>query len=412
MNTHYLPFKKYSVLLLLGLSFCGLSSQAQSTLALEQTFNNNINNGWVKVDRWFDNNTGINNDAFPPDGRGDQSGQRATFYGTSQPSSSKFLLYHASGWNSGNKPTPILLIHGANQDADLAWANPNEADDYGCGKQTCPTTGLMQSLSNDGYKVFALSMPHKNGDGFTWSNHIANAIEVIKQKTGTSKVDLVTWSKSAFNARMYISSLTQGWNPSYRSDVRKLVMLGAPNNGIDWSFRHGWNHTFSVFPQCGGTINGPTAHHKVYCYGVWQEESDWSYSSPYFPGSAQMLKGLEHLHPLPYAEQDWYTTYHGGLGYYTEGNGVTSYANDSLVDTLRATGTDSNVQVYNLCGNQANLSFIHNEHTGPSDGVVFTDSCIDNYGITNYSASSIINVNHLGLGWESAATSKIKAWIN
>lgn len=95
MNTHYLPFKKYSVLLLLGLSFCGLSSQAQSTLALEQTFNNNINNGWVKVDRWFDNNTGINNDAFPPDGRGDQSGQRATFYGTSQPSSSKFLLYHA-----------------------------------------------------------------------------------------------------------------------------------------------------------------------------------------------------------------------------------------------------------------------------------------------------------------------------
>ncbi|ALS99383.1 esterase/lipase family protein [Lacimicrobium alkaliphilum] len=383
-----------------------------SALTLESSFTSGVNNGWTLVERWKDTSGNLTAENYPGDGRGDQTGQRATFFGTSQPGSDKFLLYHAPGWNTNGKTTPVLLIHGANQDADIAWANPNDAGSYGCGKYSCPGTGLMQELVADDFKVFALSLAHKNGDGYFWSEQIANAINIIKNKTGASKVDLVTWSKSAFNARMYISSVAEAWGTSYQDDVRRLIMLGAPNNGIDWSFRHGWTHTFAVYPGCGGVINGPTAHDAILCYGIWQSGTQWSYASSYFPGSVQMLKRWDHVYGLPVAEQDWYTTYHGGWGYYTHGQGIDAFTPYSLVDTVRAAGTDPDVRVHNLCGSKADIALIHNEHTGPSDGVVFVNSCVDATGISNHGGSATISVNHLGLGWSSAATAQIKNWLN
>lgn len=130
-------------------------------LTQEATFTSGLANGWARVERWRDTSSGFTQEAFPPDGRGDQSGQRATFFASARPHSSRFLLYYAPGWNSGTRATPVLLVHGANQDADLAWANPNEAGAFGCGRSSCPSTGLMQNLSANGYKVFALGLPHK-----------------------------------------------------------------------------------------------------------------------------------------------------------------------------------------------------------------------------------------------------------
>ncbi|MCG7541189.1 lipase [Pseudoalteromonas sp. OF7H-1] len=399
----------YGLLVFISLAASGV---AHASATLEATYTTGINNGWQKVERWRDSSGHIGNESFPVDGRGDQSGQRATFFASNQPSSTQFLLYHAPGWDRNSRQTPVLLIHGANQDADLAWANPNEAGSYGCGRQNCPSQGLMQALANDDYKVFALNLAHKNGDGFTWAEQIANAIAQVKNKTGATQVDLVTWSKSAFNARMYISSLTNAWSTKFNSDVRKLVMLGAPNNGIDWSFRHGVNHTYGAYSQCGGSINGPTAHDQILCFGLWYSSSKWVYDSPYFPGSAQMLKALDDKYALPTTEQDWYTTYYGGLGFVSKGRGIATFTVNSLVDQVRSAGTDSSVQVYNLCGDQADMAFIHNEHTGPSDGVVFISSCIDSTGISNLAGSAVVATNHLELGWEPSAINQIKNWLS
>ncbi|WP_232849704.1 esterase/lipase family protein [Bowmanella yangjiangensis] len=397
----------------ISLALCSLSMSALAgPTSLQATFTSGISNGWVKVERWRDTSGNIGQEAFPSDGRGDQSGQRATFFADSSPSSDNFLLYYAPNWNTNSKAVPVLLIHGANQDADLAWANPNDAGDYGCGQQSCPSTGLMQALVADNFKVFALSLAHKNGDGYIWAEQIANAISIIKSQTGASKVDLVTWSKSAFNARMYISSVTQSWGTSYQGDVRRLIMLGGPNNGIDWSFRHGWTHTFAVYPGCGGVINGPTAHDAILCYGIWQSGSQWSYASSYFPGSVQMLKRWDSTYALPVSEQDWYTTYEGGWGFYTHGQGIDAFLPYSLVDDVRAAGTDPAVRVHNLCGNKADIALIHNEHTGPSDGVVFVSSCNDASGLGNHGGSATINVNHLKLGWSSSGINQIKTWLN
>ncbi len=380
---------------------------------LEATYTTSIANGWDKVERYDSNNSNLTQETFPPDGRGDQTGQRKTFFGSdATPHSAKFLLYHAPNWDTNTKEIPVLLVHGANQDADIAWANPNEAGNYGCGRASCPSTGLMQALESDDFKVFAISFAHKNGDGYFWAEQIANAIEIIKSKTGESKVDVVSWSKSAFNARMYISSLTQSWGTNYRNDVNRLIMLGGPNNGVDWSFRHGWLLTLTVYPTCGGVINGPTAHDKIYCYWAWRNGPEWTYSSSYFPGASQMLKPWISTYSLPVYEQDWYTTYHGGWGYYTHAQGINAYTGGSLVDSLRTATTSSTVPVHNLCGDQADIALLHNEHTGPSDGVVFIASCNDTTGITNHGGSATISTNHLELGWDTPGVNQIKTWLN
>lgn len=178
--------------------------------ALEATYSTSLANGWVRVERWSDPESAFTQETFPSDGLGDQSGQRVTFFGAdSTPHSSRFLMYYAPNWNTNPKTTPVLLVHGANQDADLAWADPNEAGAYGCGRSTCPGTGLVQALAADGFKVFAIGFPHKTGDGSFWAEQIADAIAVVKLRTGALTVDIVSWSKSAFNARMYVSSVKQ-----------------------------------------------------------------------------------------------------------------------------------------------------------------------------------------------------------
>ena len=375
-----------------------------TTPVLEATYTTSISNGWVQVERWRDPGTAFTQETFPPDGRGNQTGQRVTFFnGVATPNSARFLLYYAPNWNTNPKTTPVLLVHGA---------NPNDAGAYGCGQASCPTTGLMQTLAAGGFKVFAIGFPHKNGNGYFWAEQIEDAIQAIKARTGALTVDVVSWSKGAFNARMYVSSVKQSWGTAYQSDIRRLIMAGGPNNGIDLSFRHSWYFSLPVYPACGGTIDGPTPHDQLVCYGVWQNGPQWTYSSAYFPGSAQMLKRWDSVYPLPTYEQDWYTTYYGGMGFYTHGNGIVSYMGPSLVDTVRTAGTSGAVKVYNLCGNLNNIALLHNEHTGPSDGVLFIASCNDAAGITNFGGAAVVAVNHLGLGWNTPAVNQITAWLS
>ena len=411
--------RAYMSCLCVGLTFGALclgllpNAAAAAQLVLEATYTAGIANGWVKVERWHDTTTAFTQETFPPDGRGDQSGQRKTFFGgDGSPHSSRFLLYYAPGWDTNTKATPVLLVHGSNQDADLAWANPNEAGDYGCGRQTCPTSGLMQDLVADNFKVFAISFPHKNGDGYFWAEQIADVIQVVLDATGATKVDVISWSKGAFNARMYVSSVRQSWGTAYRGDVRRLIMLGGPNNGIDLSFRHGWTFSLAVYPECGGVFNVPVPNDWLVCFGVWRQGPQWTYSSSFFPGSAQMLKRWDSVYGLPTLEQDWWTTYYGGWGFYTHSPGITAFLGASLVDTVRGAGTPASLRVHNLCGNQPDIALAHNEHTGPSDGLLFIASCDDSTGIANDGGSAVIAVNHLELGWDAPAVTQIKTWLN
>ncbi|MGQ0839711.1 esterase/lipase family protein [Actinokineospora sp.] len=386
-------------------------------LTKEATYTS-VANGWAKVDRYRDTTTGFRDEQYPPDGRGDQDGQRRTFFNNvGKPSSSRFLLYSAPRWSTGTKATPVLLVHGANDNPDRAWANPNESGGFGCGSATCPSTGLMQYLDTRGYKVFAIGFAHKQGDNLQHAQQVGDAIAVIKSRLGVSKVDVVGWSKGMMSARMYVSSVKPAWGRSYAGDVRKLMTLGGPNGGYDYPFAHGWAHDFSIWPECGGKINAPSPHTRMTCFGLYTYHPELSITPTggwdAFPGQRQMLARWDGTFGVNGSTQDWYTTYYGGQGFYTDGPGIQAAINaGSLISTIQATSTPAAVQVYLLAGGAPNIVGVWNETRGPSDGIVFIASALSTTGVATVGGTALIStINHLQLGWSTSAMAQVTTWL-
>ncbi|SCF70772.1 triacylglycerol lipase [Streptomyces sp. Ncost-T10-10d] len=404
-------------LLSLGATTTAAHAAPPSYLTLEATYTT-VTNGWDRVDRYLDTTSGFHAEQYPSDGRGDQDGQRRTFFGgVKQPYSGRFLLYSAPGWNSGSHQTPVLLVHGANDNADRAWANPGEAGGYGCGAVSCPNTGLMQYLAARGYRVFAVNFAHKQGDNLMQAQQVGDAIAVIKDRLGVSQVDLVGWSKGEMSTRAYVSSLRPTWGRPYAGDVRRLITLGGPNGGYDYPYAHGWAHDFSIWPQCGGSVNAPSPHLYMTCYGTYTAHPEFAFAptSGYdvYPGQRQMLARWDATYGIDMTQQDWYTTYHGGQGFYTSGSGIqTAIDAGSLIAPLHKAGIPGTVATYLLAGGSPSVLGIYNENRGPSDGVVFVDSALDRTGIANVAGTALISTaNHLQLGWHSSASAQIAAWL-
>lgn len=58
------------------------------------------------------------------------------------------------------------------------------------------------------------------------------------------------------------------------------------------------------------------------------------------------------------------------------------------------------------------MAGLHNEHTGPSDGAVFVASCAAKDDIAGPVQSSLLPLNHLQLGWATAATDRVISWLS
>jgi hypothetical protein len=392
-------------------------ARAVGTYVLDATYTTGILNGWTRVERYRDTDANLPTEAYPPDGRGDQEGQRKTFFGNvARPRSNQFLLYHAPHWSTGAKATPVLLVHGANDNADREWANPNETPS-GCGQTSCPSTGLMQYLDGAGYKVFAINFPHKQGDNYFQAQLISDAIAVIKAKLGVAKVDLVAWSKGAFPARMYVSSVKPSWGRAYQNDVRKLVLIGNANKGLDYAWRHGAPGAILIYPECGGALNGPAAVSTYMCYSVLYDHPELSYTGSgannTFPGQRQMLARWDATYALDSSTQDWYTVYNGGWGYTSYSPGIQAAINQgSLVSAVRTAGVPAAVSTYLLCGGNPSLPYVYNENTGPSDGLVFRASCEDTVGIGTVGGVTTVTLhNHLQLGWGATESAQLTTWL-
>ncbi len=402
------------MLLALLVMVVAVPASATSTRVKEATFTT-PQYGWAKVERWLDQGSLFQAEGYLSDGRNDQTGQRQTYFGTAHPASGKFLLYYAPGWDTGTKATPVLLVHGANDNADRAWAAPSSGT--GCGASTCPDTGLMQYLSQKGYKVFAINFPHKHGDNYYWAEQIGDAVQIIKTATGAASVDVVAWSKGGFAARQYASSVYKTGGSAYGNNIRKLILMGAPNKGMDYTFRHGILPSVGSYPECGISANAPAAHTTLMCYGILYSHSELSIygssSGDYFPGQKQMLYRWDDVYGLSTTEQDWYTTYYGGWGYTSYSSGIdAAIQKGSLVSTIRGKGIPTAIKTYLLCGGANDIPDIHNEHTGPSDGVLFTASCSDTGGIGTVAAKvTLSSLNHMKLAWDSTAMAQVETWL-
>ncbi len=392
-------------------------AHASASLSLEATYTS-VANGWVRVERYLDTNPGFTQEQYPSDGRGDQDGQRLTFFNNvAEPFSGRFLLYYAPGWNTNARSVPVLLVHGANDNADRAWANPAEQGQGHCGASTCPTTGLMQYLSQNGFRVFAINFAHKQGDNLLQAQVLEDAIQVIRSRLGVSQVDVVAHSKGVMAARLYASSVKPSWGQSYQGDIRRMILVGGPNKGIDYTFAHGWTGDTAIWPECGGSANAPSPHIDMTCYGLYIGHPELSiYSTSAcncFPGQKQMLYGWAGVYGLDQTQGDWYTTYYGGQGYYSYGYGIQEAINEgSLITTMRSAGIPSSIGTYLLAGGTADIPNFLNENRGPSDGIVFVASAQDTGGIGHVSGNvEVTGDNHLKLVWESTARAQIANWL-
>jgi hypothetical protein len=402
-----------AVAVLLGLS--GLTNPARAgtvgTLSLLAT-TTGVSHGWHSVEHWRDTDPDWPATYYLPDGRQDQTGTVATLFGSSQPPGRDFLLYRAPGWNT-NSGSPVLLVEGATDNVDRAYSDPAANGSGTCGSYSCPATGLMQYLSGRGYRVFAVNFADQQGDNYEWAQTISDALSRVKAETGTTKVDLVAWSKGGFAARMYVASVAPSWGRPYQNDVAKLVLLGAPNGGIDYTFGHGATTNTVIYPECGGSSNAPSPSQSYMCYGIVYSEPTLSVNSNYFTGQRQMLARWDSSYGVDETQQDWYTVYYGGTGYTSIGNGI-SYAisHGSLVGAVQAATVPASVPTYLLCGGSPTLINFYNETRGPSDGVVFVNSCQSSKGIGTLAGSTLLTGdNHLMLGWEATAEATIAGWL-
>ncbi len=179
--------------------------------------------------------------------------------GPTRPEARYVALHHgpdtASGTCDDTTHAPVLLVHGALQDANV-WLFPNGNDGTGNTYDgASPSTGLVQALEADGRCVYAVTFGNFHGDNYNQATHVGNAILRIQELHGDEPVDVIAWSKGVLAVDAYLSNAAdwQGFGsrlfdqiaqaqadrvPHYRGDIRSYVALSGPHKGIDLNFRH------------------------------------------------------------------------------------------------------------------------------------------------------------------------------
>jgi pimeloyl-ACP methyl ester carboxylesterase len=324
-------------------------------------------------------------------------------FGTDMPASRDVVLHYAEGWDKGTG-TPVLLVHGSILDATAEWVTPH-------GKE-----GLVKTLTDRGMRVFAVTFAHRHGDNELWAEQIANAIARIKEVTGAKQVDVVSHSKGTVAARAYASNVKLPWMQEYHHDIRRMVLLGGPNMGIDFAFRHPLVN-LGLYPEKDQTLfNAPMVWTHMIAFGIWTDTGKytlWKDQGDYFPGQAQMLYKWDKTYPLPKLEPDWYTTYYGGRGFISESRGIDKAIEEGghFIDQLRAHPLDKGIELAVLAGDQANMANILNEKCGPSDGVVFVKSATATDDMIKGGAKlldkEVMPLNHMDL----VISPKAKNWV-
>lgn len=357
---------------------------------------------WARIERLSAKAPEFPQEKARPNGR-QRDPELVDAFGTPMPSSRDVLLHYARGWERG-EGTPVLLVHGVLVDANTSWHDPH-------GKE-----GLAPYLSSKGKRVFALTFAHRHGDNLLWAEQIAWAISRIREVTGAKEVDVVGHSKGTVAARALVSGLRHPWMTPYGKDVRRLVLLGGPHLGIDFSFRHPLVN-YGLYPEQDERLrNAPLSWTKMLVMGRWIDTSPLSLMTDagnYFPGQSQILYRWDDVYPLPMYEQDWYTTYHGGRGLVSESAGIAKAIAQGghFIDRLRKNPLDPGVELAVLAGNSPDLKGVLNETTGPADGVVFVKSATHTEDMTRKGArliaKDVLPLNHMALIYAPSA----KSWL-
>jgi len=359
---------------------------------------------WAWTEHLFDSDKNFKQQNFHS--RGHQKGKEVVAaFGTSTPHSGSVLLHHAGEPPAGvaRQPHPVVLVHGANKNGEFWWDPKEDGSDE----------GLPQRLREQGFDVYAVSFAHPHDDNFFWAEQLANSIDRVKQLTGAEQVDVVAHSKGGAPARAYVSDMRQDWMTPYQGDVRRLVLVGAANGGLDTSFRHSASNMMLMSPSNSPLLNAPMSWEGIKVWGVFPVSTkDNSYSNEgrdNWPGQDQLLARWDSKYPIASFQPDWYTTYNGGPGFISNSKGIDHYIAQGghYIEKLNNAKIDPEVEVALLAGNNPNIPGILNESAGPSDGLLLLDSALHMPSSNNIKAKAVLHLNHKDL----VAEAEGQEWI-
>lgn len=276
----------------------------------------------------------------------------ASAFETPRPSSSSFLL-HVGLHEPTATGTPILMVPGAGDNGSRGFVT------------------LATKLDRTNRPVFALTFAHPHGDVFLQAETVADAIAVIRARTGAEQVDVVAHSKGGLAVAVYAahgSDFGAGAYDTvgsrYEGNIRRLVLVASPLGGVDTSYRWTGLNLYALTPE---SAISPTSWDRYYPNTtavplVFDSLADQDFlpdGADLFPGQRQLLRRQDA--PLPgsqawlglYALQsDWYTTYEGGTGLVSRSDGIDAAiaAGGDLIDRLAAVGIDPDIEVFQLAG--------------------------------------------------------------
>jgi pimeloyl-ACP methyl ester carboxylesterase len=313
---------------------------------------------WNAVERWEDLEAGLFTQESFNAGTAwqdaDYSPWVASSFGTSTPHSSQFLV-HVGLHEPTATGTPILFVPGAGDNGSRGFIT------------------LATRLDRINRPVFALTFAHPHGDVFQQAEIVADAVALIRERTGAELVDVVGHSKGGIAATVYASHHAGAdWGSpayaqhgtTYRGDIRRLLLIATPLGGVDTSYR--WPGINLVGLDADTAIS-PTSWDRYYPSTtalplVYEDLSDQDMmpdGRDLFPGQRQLL--ARQAPTLPgespwlgvYALQpDWYSTYEGGIGFQSRSDGIDAaiVQGGDLISRLRQVGVDPGVEVFMLAG--------------------------------------------------------------
>lgn len=350
---------------------------------------------WEKTERLEATAANFPDEPSRPNGRL-RDPELVAAFGAAQADSKYALLHYAQGWDQAkDELPPVILVHGAIVDANSGWVKPHGE------------AGLAPLLSKAGRRVFAITYAHRHGDNLVWAAQLAWAIARVREVTGAKEVDVVAHSKGTVAARALASGLKASYAPSYQKDIRRLVLVGGPMKGIDFTFRHPIVN-LGLYPEKDDArFNAPMSWSKMIAFGLWTdiEGKGLTMDAPKtcFPGQAQMLARWDKRFPLGKLEQDWYTTYEGGQGFISRSSGIDKAiaAGGNFMAKLAAKPLDAGIELAVLAGKSPTMAGLLNEKDGPSDGLVFVESSTATEDLTRGGAKlvakEVLAENHMDL---------------
>ena len=286
------------------------------------------------------------------------------FFQGPQPSSHLFLLHeHPPLPGTPKKQVPVLLVHGASHQGNLSWC-----------KSISEEKGLLFPLIQSGYHVFAITFAHPHGENKMQGIQVSNAIRRIIEVTGSNEVDVIAHSKGGVPARLYASNLLEQEGAPYETCIRKYIMLGTPNKGIDFVFRN----VTANYGVINKNISAPVACDSLMYFGSYLDTTSRSIygDGGAFPGQAQLLYRWDDKYPIT---PDNRTLYYGGqtMLYHSRGIETAMLEGNQFIEKMLEKPVHPSVQLYALAGTYPFFKGIPGEQSGKSDGLVLVESVLE-----------------------------------